>query len=419
MTRVIGRLPNGKCARHATPHPPHSPSPVPVPPDHPVVPFRPLPAETLREIFLYCMVGSISDLDPSNAPLVLRGVSRAWKTVADSTPCLWSTITVTPPQILLSNVQVIREWLQRAGPTSTLNISVHVLPDFPNLNLLTGILAEFMPSSRRWQHLDLSIPVGFLPLLLSNPGASLPALESLQLTLDHQPHLVIDRSATRLRSISFKLSTLSPLNQLNGGRLDLAWHQITHLNIRTVTSTINAIWDIFLQCPRLLSLIITVSDNSSIRKMPPPRDHLFRSNIRQLTIVVNTHPVVIGHFIGRLYLPRLQELQLRFADPASEPYLWPRMAILDLRERCLPPLTSVAVAGKWICEADLVDFVRKMRHLEQLDVTYGSVNLVTRTVRNLLPRDDDDIMQRRAAYWDEVYDANFFGKVSRRDDDMW
>ena len=353
------------------------------------------------------MVGSIGDLDPSETPLVLRRVSPVWKDIADSTPRLWSTITVKPPQVLLPNVQVIREWLERAGPTNLLDINVHVL-DFPNLNLLAGILAEFMPTSRRWRHLDLSIPVVFLPMLLGNFGAPLPALESLKLAIDCQPCFTIDPSATRLRSVS--LLARPPMGVISGTQLNLGWKQITSLNIETATVTLNVLRDTFFLCPQLLSLTISIRNNRFILQIPFHRDHLYHANIRQLTMSVNTHPAVIGHFLDGLYLPRLQELQLNFTDPVDEIYLWPRASILGLRQRCLPPLVRVVITGKFIFEEDLVDFVQKMKHLEQLKVMYEEHNLVTPYVRGLMPQDDAEVLRRQAAYWDEVHESIFFDR---------
>jgi hypothetical protein len=334
---------------------------------------------------MYCMAGSIGDLDPSKAPLVLRRVSPVWKAIADSMPRLWSMITVTPPQLLLPNVQVIREWLERSGRTC-LDISIHAPVSFPDYNLVAAILAEFMPSCRRWQHLALFVPVEFLPMLLSNPSAPLPALESLKLAMDQQPHFTIDRSAARLRSVS--LLALSSLGFLNGSDLNLAWDKVTHLDIKTTTGAIDVIWDIFFQCPNLFSLTIIAANNPYIPKIPFRRGRVFHSNIRQLTMYVSAHPAVIGYFLDGLYLPLLQELRLCFTDLGYEPYLWPKMAILDLRERCRPPLSKVAIAGKTIFEADFVDFVQRMKHLDELDVAHETHDLVTHVVRDVVPPDD-------------------------------
>jgi hypothetical protein len=122
---------------------------------------------------------------------------------------------------------------------------------------------------------------------------------------------------------------------------------------------------------------------------------------------VNAHPAVIGYFLDGLYLPHLQELKLCFIDLYDEMCFWPRTAILDLRKRCLPPLARVAIIGKFILEEDLINFVREMKHLEQLQVRYSKHDLVTPYVRNLLPQDNAAVLRRQSAYWDEVHETIF------------
>jgi hypothetical protein len=304
-------------------------------------------------------------------------------------------------------LQVIKEWLGRSGTTCFLDISIHVPPDLPNLNLLAAILTEFMPTCRRWKNLALCVPAEFLPMLLSNPDAPLPALESLKLVMDHQLQFTINSSATRLRSISLLALHLQVMP--NGRDLDLVWGQITHLNIQTTTGTIDEIWDIFLQCPQLLSLIIVVPNNLSILKIPFHSRQLFHSNIHQLSMSVNTRSTVIGYFLNGLYLRDLQELRLNFTDNlANEMCAWPKAAIQDLRKRCLPPLVEVSIAGKLIFEEDLAEFVREMKYLERLQVTYGPCELVTPRVRGLLPQDNDAVLQHRAGYLEEVRKATLY-----------
>jgi len=103
------------------------------------------------------MAGSIGDLSHANNLLALRRVSSTWSDILDS----------TPSQILPQTVQVVKEWLGQSGMTCLLDISIQAPPDFPNLDLLTAILAEFMPTCRRWKNLALCVPAELPPMLLS------------------------------------------------------------------------------------------------------------------------------------------------------------------------------------------------------------------------------------------------------------
>jgi hypothetical protein len=362
----------------------------------------------LREIFLHCIAGGTVDLDPVSAPLLLRDVSSAWRDIADSTPGLWNTISVTPEQVQLSNVKVLKEWVARSGITSLLDISFHAPLDCPNPYLLAAMLAELMPTSHRWRNVSLSLPVAFLPMLLSNSSAPLPALESLELIMDEQPQFTIDSTAIHLRSVS--LVALPPLAALpKEEHFDLMWEQITHLNIQTAIGTLDSVWDVIFQCPQLLSLVVAAPNtvSSTPQKYPFNARNLFHSGLQQLTMSINAHPDVVSHFLDGLYLHNLRELQLIFTDLAGAVTSWPKAVILDLRKRCLPPLARIAIAGKVIPQGDLVHFVREMRHLEQLEVICGMRDFVTPPVRALLPQDNAAVLQRRSDYLEEVRETMF------------
>lgn len=367
-----------------------------------------LPLETLRQIFMYCMAGNYGDLDPAKPPLLLRRVSHTWQALADSIPSLWSSIAVTPSQFIPANVSVVKEWLGRSSSTSPLNLALHA-PPHPDRSLLLAILAEFMPYCRRWKCLGLHIPVEYLPVILKNPAVPLPSLESLGLSIDSQPRFTINSSAIRLRSIT--LTIRPPLFQPQGNLFDLAWNQITYLNIRTIAETIEAIWGVFLNCPQLLTLIVSATNNPSIPRIPFHPGRLCRSKLRYLTMSVNAPVGVVGYFLDGLYLPDLQELSLHFTALNDNPCIWPGVAIVSLRDRCIPPLVKVTVTGKVVPEAELIHFIRRMKYLEQLTIDYGARGLVTPAAAALLSQTGVTAEQRRAAYQAELEAARFHGRT--------
>lgn len=369
--------------------------------------IRQLPSDTLRKIFLYCLAGSHGELNPAKAPLLLRIVSSTWKTIADSTPSLWSSIVLTPPQFIPANVRVVKEWFERSGTTSPLEVTIHA-PEHPTKFLLLAMLAEFMPYSHRWKYLNLRIPVDYLPIMLSNSDVPLPSLEGITLGIDAQPHFVLT-PAPHLRYVT--LAVQPPLSQPKAGIMYLAWRQIVYLNIRTIAGTIEDIWDIILQCPQLLTLVVSATNNPSIPRIPYHRHRLFRSKLRHLTLSVNTRAGVIGYFLDGLFLPDLQEFYLYFTDLDDEPCMWPGKAMVALRDRCLAPLVKVAVIGKVITEPDLIDFVRRMKYLEQLTICYGTRSLITAAVAALIPHDWIAAERLRMAYRAELQTAKFYGRM--------
>jgi len=126
---------------------------------------------------------------------------------------------------------------------------------------------------------------------------------------------------------------------------------------------------------------------------------------------IDACPEIISHFLDGLFMPYFQELRLYFIDTHNEPWLWPKMAILELRERCLPPFARFSLAGKLVSEADLVDFIWRMKYLEQLVVMYGTQDLVTPAARALMPQDNIAVAEQRVAYGVELETARSYERV--------
>jgi len=228
----------------------------------------------------------------------------------------------------------------------------------------------------------------------------LPSLERLKVAMASQPFLTLSPSATRLRQVA--LVVQPPMGTPHGGLFNLAWSQITHLDIHTMIGTIDVIWNIFTNCPCLTSLVVTAPHNHATPYIPFFPHNVFRSDLRRLIVFTSSRPGVIGYFLDGLFLPYLQDLRLHFTNRLYDTHLWPSVEILSLRHRALPPLSRLTIAGKTISEADLCDFVPRMRYLEQLDVNDGTTNLVTQAVRDFLPQDDDGIRRQQAAYRQEL-----------------
>ena len=82
-----------------------------------VAPIRRLPPEVLSEIFLhYNDENNISKFRLNTAPLQLGGVCSRWRTIALSTPRLWTSFALDiRPKYLKSDTILAKTWLARAG----------------------------------------------------------------------------------------------------------------------------------------------------------------------------------------------------------------------------------------------------------------------------------------------------------------
>jgi hypothetical protein len=357
-------------------------------------PAERVPVELLRRIMQMCMEDLTGNLDSTQPPLAFLHVCPTWAAIAESTPDLWSSIEVTHLQFLPSNVEAVKQWLQR---TRSVQLRVVIVaPIIVDPTLLYAMLSTFIPTSARWQHLNLAIHAAALPLLLNNPHAPLTSLESLTLALTAQPYLDLSPTATRLRSVILKIHP--PMKAPHGGLMNLGWGQLKHLEMSTVAGTIDIIWNIVTRCHDLESLTITAPNGYAIPYIPFYSQNLFYSKLRQLILVICARPGVIGYLLDGLHLPYLQDLQIHFTNRVYDTHIWPKSEILSLRSRSLPPLSMVSVMGKTIEEDDLCDFVTRMKYLEKLAVNDGSADLVTTAVSGLLPRTAADIQRQRDAH---------------------
>jgi hypothetical protein len=359
----------------------------------------PFPEDVLRQIMELTMQDCIGSLDPNQPPLAFLKVCTTWKAIAESIPSLWSGISVTPSYFLWAKLPVIMEWLQRSRSTK-LQVGIHV-PQVVDLRLLNAVTNIFLPTSNRWECLSLSIPPHYLQRFLHNQNAPLPSLETLMLSLATQPVTGLAPTATRLRNV--RLAVFPPMVTPYGDLLNLRWNQITCLEIVSMAGTIADIWNTFTRCPVLETLKVTAMNNPTTPFIPFYPHNLFCSTfLARLTLITNSRPGVIGYFLDGLYLPCLENLELHFTDRVYDTHIWPMAEILGLRARALPPLTMLSVRGKTIGEADLCDFVSRMKYLERLDVNDGINDLVTQAVRNLLPQDDTGIQRQREAHRQEL-----------------
>ncbi|KAJ3515906.1 hypothetical protein NLJ89_g1462 [Agrocybe chaxingu] len=141
-------------------------------------PTSKLPPEVVSRIFAFCpSVKCIAPADGASIPkmaqtLVLGGVCRRWRSIAWTTPSLWTGIRVfiehQSPQL---EEEMVGQWLARSG---CLPLSIHVLPQrFMVLNShesvppLIDILNRY---SSRWETLDLQIPLRFVSWFRGDSG---------------------------------------------------------------------------------------------------------------------------------------------------------------------------------------------------------------------------------------------------------
>lgn len=360
--------------------------------------------DLLRAIMCFCMLGSIGTLDPVGIPLVFRDVSLQWRSLADSTPALWLGLCIMPTQFLYQNIGVIYDWLERATNTGSaeLTIIIHAPKTLTDDTLMRQILATIKHASSQLSCLVLNIQSQYLPFVLSDPNTPLSSLRALTLYMLNQPTCSISHSsAPHLQYLT--LIQLRPFT-LRASGFHLPWDQIKYLYMRTEEGTIGFISPIFVRCTQLHSLIVVAANDTMIPRTLFEREHRCRSGLQQLT-VYTTQSGVVASFLDDLLLPDICALNIIFVNAQSDAEMWPKEAILRLRDRSVAPLREVLISGKEMTEEDLIDFVDRLPTLEKLTATNGTINFATPMVIARLPQGIDMIQQRRLVYAAEVIQA--------------
>jgi hypothetical protein len=84
-----------------------------------VYPVQTLPPEIISEIFVNCLSVPYREPDPNRAPLLLGRICRQWRSIALSTPKLWSRVVrYDVPDVVVptdSLCELLKIWLARSG----------------------------------------------------------------------------------------------------------------------------------------------------------------------------------------------------------------------------------------------------------------------------------------------------------------
>ncbi|KAF8139179.1 hypothetical protein K438DRAFT_1880396 [Mycena galopus ATCC 62051] len=206
-----------------------------------ISPMRHIPQDVLLEIFFSCLPSEHDALmDPAEAPLILGRICRHWRSVAYSTPMLWSSIHIPPPNYLCApGMERAGEawlaWLERSA-ACPLSVSLvgHAVDDpIPeNHPVVRALVEDPRRLLVRLRRLTLTVdgPSGdaecFRPLLQLGPE-DLPLLKSVQIRcLDTYPDVPNMLQVPTLEDVA--LCTVASINPLS---LPLKWSRLTRLHL--------------------------------------------------------------------------------------------------------------------------------------------------------------------------------------------
>ncbi|KAJ7464826.1 hypothetical protein B0H11DRAFT_77386 [Mycena galericulata] len=210
-------------------------------------PIRRVPLDILQEIFLACLPTTHDALiDPGEAPLLLGRICKHWRSVAYSTPVIWSSIHI--PSIsgsvswngeeseVLWGIErklgsFVQAWLDRSR-ACPLSISLSLKPyGFDPRPHQHPVISQITRGSSRIRRLNLCVHISEMQSLLLLGVDDLPLLESLHIQCPSDNQYPITRWST---FPIFQVPTLQRISlhvKADALTLPLRWSQLTNLNL--------------------------------------------------------------------------------------------------------------------------------------------------------------------------------------------
>ncbi|KAF8959257.1 hypothetical protein BDZ97DRAFT_2078204 [Flammula alnicola] len=314
-----------------------------------LAPFRCLPDDMLREIFLWCLPDHHEAMmSVEEPPLVLGRVCKRWKVIVYRTPRLWASLHIslpfapsferalssppTPLEIIEKatfqfEVQVqlhqraISEWLYRSG-SCRLSISIHPYIHQRRRRRTRPLTHAKVESyinlvfafSHRLRNLDITVPNGELSgLIASIPVSSFPVLRVLRIMFP-----LLTTHDQWMNSGLFNAKHLSALKLDNFPHhisvTEVDWSQLTHLAVSGEID-IQDTQKIFTRCTRVVYCSINVSDTRTNFSTSTP---LSLPHLETLLLIDGSTGPALANLLEYLDAPSLRAISYHFMSwPSS------------------------------------------------------------------------------------------------------
>lgn len=368
-------------------------------------PIRRLPDELLVEIFHQCLPALHRPvMSSASAPLILTRVCHPWRSLALSTPTLWSSLHIPIPKgrdeldhlaVTDARGEGVKWWLANAKD-APLSISLYWPPALLYAyDTECQLLRTALEYSRRIRVLELDLPDSvLLEVFYHDDPQDLPALEKVILRLPAPP----DRRTRGLQISHAHLWKSPVIDSLvwesvddDFFKLPLNWNRMKEITIDadpmiplSYVSPLDA-HALISATPNLqrLRLELTIYDQSRSRVPEgfPATDSAFitMNHLTHLDLTdVSLDPDIETNFLQNLQLPELTSLSYNFMGlnpflPSSWPAtalprpMHPLLAFLHAQDKVI--IKYFKVGGTSIPRDAFLECLRLMPLLEKLYVT--------------------------------------------------
>ncbi|KDR77287.1 hypothetical protein GALMADRAFT_246625 [Galerina marginata CBS 339.88] len=305
-------------------------------------PVRRLPVDILHEIFYHCLPTHRNPvMDASEAPVLLTRICSSWRTIALSSPSIWSRLHISLPGRLFDNLphvplgvqttqsrafaqtmqvrcQVVREWLNRSRECP-LSISV----SYPShqfysddveeseFNLTREIFRTILLFARRWRSLEVRMPLDvYEALLFELTDRTLPILENLRAEVQEIGRIEDNgRPFTLLPSQRLqRLSLRSTKATWDFRHLPAVWDCLTYLCFHSIFPETEVL-ELLAQCRCLVECRLVIQRHWDQATHEVMQNDVVLPHLRTLIINDGGSNVVMTKIFKALSVPALTSLE--------------------------------------------------------------------------------------------------------------
>ncbi|EJD01983.1 uncharacterized protein FOMMEDRAFT_157150 [Fomitiporia mediterranea MF3/22] len=381
--------------------------------------------ELLSLIFIFSL--PMHNMMPSEhaAPMLLTRICRHWRSLALSTPQLWSRLRLKIPldqndeaetlRTLQKFSRILQTYLSRSGKVG-ISLDIDLSPLYEgqaavgveHRELVSPLISSILPYSHQWRHLSITAPLQYLtPIMDLVSSGSAPNVESL--TLDFScdsifPDFGMNESELLPFSVMLNAAPANCLKSLTiYGNADVRvilccdlgnlskslshvmfWNVHLEVNanhetqLQPATSPMNSLRRLFLAAlitsndliqtlrasPELVELTLDVELRAD--DLANGFDHMVELvHLRKLRINVGESTSKI---LGKLQLPSLAFLEFTTDEGPEVRGVLPE--VTSLLQRSNPPLIFCMICDGYgnVREEELIEFLWNAKQLEELRV---------------------------------------------------
>ena len=322
------------------------------------LPFRRLPEELITYIFLLACSEGGSPL----TPLRIGSICHGWRTIAWSTPELWSSVTVgleVEEEAADIQLDLLKDWLSRAKQRPLSIVVVYRSEYVDDWSPPSDTLDLVFAYSKQWRSITFNTPEGYLGYLDTVQG-EIPLLERLTIKGPLTYILEVFSVAPRLRSAAFKFDYRES-EEL--GDISFPWSQLTELSF-----TANDI-----------QTCLTVVERCSSLEHLTPHETLeegtYQTSLPSRTIMINLDGVTSLHisphgkaslFMDSISAPHLKDVAVLSPRHTSD-FLCSLCALIT-RSGCAKSITRFSFVGHIPSEKEMMLFLSELHNLSELEL---------------------------------------------------